>query len=44
MGTRKIMKKNICRDFKNDSEGISREGNIWRIIGGIFGHYFWKEL
>jgi hypothetical protein len=43
MGTRKIMKKNICRDFKNDSEGISREGNIWRIIGGIFGHYFWKE-
>ena len=30
--------------MKNDSEGISQEENIWRIIGGIFGQYFWKEL
>jgi hypothetical protein len=29
--------------LKNDSEGISQEENIWRIIGGIFGQYFWKE-
>ena len=36
--------ENICRDLKNDSKGISQEENIWRIIGGIFGHYFWKEL
>jgi hypothetical protein len=30
--------------LKNDSEGISRQENIWRIIGGIFEQYFWKEL
>jgi hypothetical protein len=36
--------ENICRDFKNDSGGISQEENIWRIIGGIFGQYFWKEF
>jgi hypothetical protein len=36
--------ENICRDFKNDSEGISQEENIWRYIGEIFGQYFWKEL
>jgi hypothetical protein len=30
--------------LKNDSEGISQEENIWRIISGIFGQYFWKEL
>jgi hypothetical protein len=30
--------------LKIDSEGISQEENIWRYIGGIFGHYFWKEL
>jgi hypothetical protein len=36
--------ENICRDFKNDSKGISQEENICRIIGGIFGQYFWKEL
>jgi hypothetical protein len=36
--------ENICRDFKNDSEGISQEENIWRNIGGIFEHYFWKNL
>ena len=41
---RKIIKKIFCRDFKNDYEGISQEENIWRIIGGIFGQYFWKEL
>jgi hypothetical protein len=35
--------ENICMNFKNDSEGISEEENIWRIIGGIFGQYFWKE-
>jgi hypothetical protein len=35
--------ENICRDFKNDSEGISEEENIWRNIGGIFEQYFWKE-
>jgi hypothetical protein len=29
--------------LKNDSEGISEEENIWRIIGGIFGQYFWKR-
>jgi hypothetical protein len=29
--------------LKNDSEGISQEESIWRIIGGIFGQYFWKE-
>jgi hypothetical protein len=23
---------------------ISQEENIWRIIGGIFGQYFWKEF
>ena len=34
---------NIYRDLKNDSEGISQEENIWRIISGIFGQYFWKE-
>jgi hypothetical protein len=33
---------NICKDFKNDYEGISQEENIRRIIGGIFGRYFWK--
>jgi hypothetical protein len=30
--------------LKNDSEGISQEENTWRIISGIFGQYFWKEL
>jgi hypothetical protein len=30
--------------LKTDSEGISEEENIWRIIGGIFGQYFWKEF
>jgi hypothetical protein len=30
--------------LKIDSEGISEEENIWRIIDGIFGQYFWKEL
>jgi hypothetical protein len=30
--------------LKIDSEGISEEENIWRIIGGIFGQYFWKVL
>jgi hypothetical protein len=29
--------------LKIDSKGISEEENIWRIIGGIFGQYFWKE-
>jgi hypothetical protein len=29
--------------LKNDSEGISQEENIWRIMGGISGQYFWKE-
>jgi hypothetical protein len=36
--------ENICRDLKIDSEGISEEENIWRIIGGILGQYLWKEL
>jgi hypothetical protein len=36
--------ENICRDLKNDSEGISQEENIWRYISGIFWQYFWKEL
>jgi hypothetical protein len=36
--------ENICRDFKNDFEGISAEENIWRIIGGIFGQYSGKNL
>jgi hypothetical protein len=36
--------ENICKDLKNDSEGISQEENTWRIIGGIFGQYFWKEI
>jgi hypothetical protein len=40
----KSYEENICRDLKNDSEGISEEENTWRIIGGIFGQYFWKEL
>ena len=35
--------ENICRDLKNDSEGISQEENIWRIIGGIFGQYSGKN-
>jgi hypothetical protein len=30
--------------LKNDSEGISQEENTWRVIGGISGQYFWKEL
>jgi hypothetical protein len=30
--------------LKNDSEGISHEENIWRITGGIFEQYFWKEF
>jgi hypothetical protein len=34
--------ENICMNFKNDSEGISEEKNIWRNIGGTFGQYFWK--
>jgi hypothetical protein len=29
--------ESICMDFKNDSEGISQEENIWRNIDGIFG-------
>jgi hypothetical protein len=40
----KNYKENICRDFKNDSEGISHEENIWRIIDGIFGQYSGKNL
>ena len=44
MSMRKVMKKNIYRDLKNDSEGISQEENTWRYIGGIFGQYFQKEL
>jgi hypothetical protein len=43
MSMRKIIKKNVCRDFKNDYGGISQDESIWRIIGGIFGQYFWKE-
>jgi hypothetical protein len=43
MSMREIMKE-IFVDFKNDSEGISQEENLWRIIGGIFGQYFWKEF
>jgi hypothetical protein len=38
------MKKNICRDFKNDSEGISQEENIWRNIGRIFGLVFLERI
>jgi hypothetical protein len=34
--------ENICMDFKNDSEGISQEKNIWRIIDVIFVQYFCK--
>jgi hypothetical protein len=30
--------------LKNDSEGISHEENIWKIIGGRFGQYFCKEF
>jgi hypothetical protein len=40
----KSYEENICRDLKNDSEGISEEENTWRVIGGISGQYFWKEL
>jgi hypothetical protein len=36
--------ENICRDLKNDSEGISQEEIIWRIIDGIFVQYFQKEI
>jgi hypothetical protein len=36
--------ENICMDFKNDSEGISQEENIWRNIGGLFEQYFWKKF
>jgi hypothetical protein len=36
--------ENICRDLKNDSEGISQEENTWTYIGGISRQYFWKEL
>jgi hypothetical protein len=36
----KSYEENICRDLKNDSEGISQEENIWRYIGGISGQYF----
>jgi hypothetical protein len=36
--------ENICRDFKNDFEGISEEENIWRIFGGISVQCFWKEF
>jgi hypothetical protein len=36
--------ENICRDFKNESEGISQEEYIRRNVGGIFGQYFWKEF
>jgi hypothetical protein len=36
--------ENICGDLKNDSEGISKEENTWRYIGGISGQYFWKEI
>ena len=32
--------ENICRDLKNDSEGISQKENTWRYIGGIFARYF----
>jgi hypothetical protein len=44
MSMRKIIKKIFVGTLKNDSEGISREENIWRILGGIFGQYFWKEF
>jgi hypothetical protein len=43
MSMGKVMKKNICGDLKNDSEGISQEENTWRYIGGISGQYFWKK-
>jgi hypothetical protein len=36
MSMRKNYEENICRDL-NDSECISQEENIWRIIDGIFG-------
>jgi hypothetical protein len=32
------------RDFKNDSEGIYLEENIWRNIGGISGQYHWGNI
>jgi hypothetical protein len=28
--------ENICRDFRNDYKGISKEKSIWRNIGGTF--------
>jgi hypothetical protein len=40
----KSYEENICRDLKNDSEGISHEENTWRYISGISRQYFWKEL
>ena len=43
-GHEESYEENICRDFKNDTEGISHEENIWRNFGGIFVQYFWKEF
>jgi hypothetical protein len=36
--------ENICRDFKNDSEGISQEENIWRNIREYLSSISGKNL
>jgi hypothetical protein len=36
--------ENICRDLKNDSEGISQEEIFGELSVEYFGQYFWKEI
>jgi hypothetical protein len=37
------MKKIFVGTLKIILKVFLRRKNIWRIIGGIFGQYFWKE-
>jgi hypothetical protein len=43
MSMRKIMKKIFVGTLKMILKVFLKRKNIWRVIGGIFGQYFWKE-
>jgi hypothetical protein len=44
MSMRKVMKKIFVGTSKMIRKVFLRRKNTWRIIGGIFGQYFWKEF
>jgi hypothetical protein len=44
MSMRKIINKIFVGTLKMIQKVFLRRKNIWRVIGGIFGQYFWKEF